>query len=195
MLSRRHHLDSFVPLASPGGLKVINWGRLVSHWNLGTVQMSSLIGVEFEWFTLQHRNYPRVKTVGTHPDFQLFFIPMVRQSGSPNSSSIVIKRHNHAKNHLQANILFSLLDMSTICEHDHRLELWVYVFWILGCWAPFISYARISYIRHAYRKLNVVLISRLTGKRAQNLNSLWTCCHIIDISRTMNIFAWLCRFY
>ena len=97
--------------------------------------MSSLIGVEFEWFTLQHRNYPRVKTVGTHPDFQLFFIPMVRQSGSPNSSSIVLKRHNHAENHLQANILFSLLDMSTI-----------------------ISYARISYIRHAYRKLNVVLI-------------------------------------
>ena len=41
-----------------------------------------------------------------------------------------LKRHNQAKNHPQANILLTLLDMSIICEHVHRLEMWrSFIFW------------------------------------------------------------------
>ena len=55
-------------------------------------------------------------------------------------------------------------------------------FYILGCRvnlanvpkASFISYCRISYFRHACSKLNLVIISRLTGKRAtQNLKKTY----------------------
>ena len=34
----------------------------------------------------------------------------------------LLKRHNQAKNHPKAKISFSLLDMSIICEHAHKLD-------------------------------------------------------------------------
>ena len=39
-----------------------------------------------------------------------------------NGDQFILKRHNQLKNH-PAKTVFSLLDMSIICEHVHRLEL------------------------------------------------------------------------
>ena len=45
--------------------------------------------------------------------------------------------------------------------------------------ATFISYSRISYFRHACPKRNLVLISRLTGKRAtQNVKTALAYGHV-----------------
>ena len=40
------------------------------------------------------------------------------------NAKIYLKRYNQAENHPKAKVLFSLFDMSIICEHVHRLELW-----------------------------------------------------------------------
>ena len=84
-----------------------------------------------------------------------------------------LKRHNQAKIIKKSVFLFWLLNMDIICEHIHRLEF-AEVFYISGCCgnvasvpkAPFISYSRISYFGHACPKLNLLLVSRLTGKCA-----------------------------
>ena len=39
--------------------------------------------------------------------------------------------------------------------------------------APFISYSRFSYFGHACPKLNLILISRLTGKRATHIKKTY----------------------
>ena len=82
-----------------------------------------------------------------------------------------LKRHNHAK--IIKNIIFIFAFQychGIICEH--RLELHIDIFYILGCCgnvanvpkAPFISHSSISFSGHACPKLNFTLIFRLTGK-------------------------------
>ena len=70
-------------------------------------------------------------------------------------------------------VIFILaLNMSIICKHVHRLELRSLLNVGLLCNAtnvpktPFICYYCISYFGHACLRLNLVLISVLTGKCA-----------------------------
>ena len=73
------------------------------------------------------------------------------------SLKIKLWRHNRAKKHPKARILFSLLDMSIICEPVQRLDLWKsFRFWVaVAMWQWYrkpckrISYSRISYFGHA----------------------------------------------
>ena len=69
-----------------------------------------------------------------------------------------------------------------ICVRSCRLNtvlLTCLVTWQSSKCATFISYSRISYFRHACPKLNLVLISRLTGKRAtQNVKKTLAYGHV-----------------
>ena len=83
--------------------------------------------------------------------------------------------------------------MAIRCEHVHRLELWKFgLLWQRSKCADSPIYHLFLCFLFACPKLNFVIISRLTGKRAtQNfktyaISSLWTCSHLMAILRRQN---------
>ena len=157
--------------------------------------------LEFQWMQMTWSGWPIQKYI--------FFINK-RFHKNVRSKSLIsrdTKGHNEAK---IINIIIFIL--TSIYMYDKKMSTCPQtrigeVFQILGGSgkvasvpnAPFISDSRISYFGHACPKLNLVLMSRLTGKYAtQNLQNtyeifscLWTCWHITVISRNQNtVFRW-----